>query len=54
MTSMAAGRPRDQEGTKMSAGREEESGTNDGTSLRGERAADWAAVKIMSRRLLCL
>ena len=38
--SMAVGRPRDHEGTKMSAGWAEESGTNDGTSRLGERATD--------------
>ena len=38
---------------KTSAGRLRELGIKDDTSLRGARAADWAAEKIASRRELC-
>ena len=53
VTSIAACWPWDKEG-KMSAEREEEPRTNEGTSQQGKSAAEWAAVKLMPLRELCL
>ena len=50
VTSTATGNPRFQEGRKMSAGREQPPWIKDGTSKRGERAAE---EKRTSRRALC-
>ena len=44
-TSTAAGRPRFQLGSRISAGLTEESGTRLGASFEGARAADWSALK---------
>ena len=52
-TSSAAGRPQLQVGRKTSAGLERESKMRLGTSLDGDRAADWAAQKMTSRIALC-
>ena len=51
-TSKAAGRPWRQVGSKMSAGRERESGTTPLASLEGAKAADCAATKRTSRMAL--
>ncbi|ETW92865.1 MAG: hypothetical protein ETSY2_52435 [Candidatus Entotheonella gemina] len=52
MDIQAAGCPRLHVGRKTSAGLEEESGIKLAISLEGARAADWAALKTMSRMAL--
>ena len=42
-----------QQGKKISAGRELDDDTRDGTSFLGAKAADWAAEKMVSLRELC-
>ena len=53
VTSNAVGFPRFQQGKKISAGRELDDDTRDGTSFLGAKAADWAAEKMVSLRELC-
>ena len=53
VTSRAVGWCLTQFGMKISAGRLQDPGIREGTSLRGQRAADWAAEKTTSQMALC-